>query len=38
MGASDRRIIQQHLVPNIIGPLLIAESLAIPVTFFLKRH
>ncbi|MCO5184659.1 MAG: ABC transporter permease [Anaerolineae bacterium] len=36
MGASDRRIIQQHLVPNIIGPLLIAESLAIPGYIFLE--
>jgi oligopeptide transport system permease protein len=30
MGASDRRIIFTHLVPNILGPLLIAESMAIP--------
>lgn len=36
MGASDRRIIRQHLVPNIIGPLLIAESLAIPGYIFLE--
>ena len=30
MGASNSRIISKHLIPNIIGPLLIAESLAIP--------
>ena len=30
MGATDRRIIFKHLVPNIIGPLLISETLAIP--------
>ncbi|MCP4425364.1 MAG: ABC transporter permease [Chloroflexi bacterium] len=30
MGAPDSRIIFKHLVPNIIGPLLISESLAIP--------
>jgi oligopeptide transport system permease protein len=30
MGASNSRIIFRHLVPNIIGPLLIAETLAIP--------
>lgn len=36
MGASDRRIIFTHLLPNIIGPLLIAESLAIPGYIFLE--
>jgi oligopeptide transport system permease protein len=36
MGATDRRIIRQHLIPNIIGPLLIAESLAIPGYIFLE--
>lgn len=30
MGATNTRIIFKHLLPNIIGPLLIAESLAIP--------
>ncbi|MFP4321538.1 MAG: ABC transporter permease [Anaerolineales bacterium] len=30
VGASDNRIIFVHLLPNIIGPLLVAESLAIP--------
>ncbi len=36
MGASDTRIIFRHLMPNIIGPLLIAESLAIPGYIFLE--
>jgi oligopeptide transport system permease protein len=30
IGASDSRIIFKHLMPNIFGPLLIAETLAIP--------
>lgn len=30
VGASNTRIIFKHLLPNIFGPLLIAESLAIP--------
>lgn len=30
VGASNRRIIFIHLLPNIIGPLLVAETLAIP--------
>lgn len=30
VGASNSRIIFRHLVPNIIGPLLITESMAIP--------
>ena len=30
VGASDTRIIFKHLMPNIFGPLLIAETLAIP--------
>jgi oligopeptide transport system permease protein len=30
VGASQTRIIFKHLLPNIFGPLLIAESLAIP--------
>ena len=36
MGASDGRIIFRHLMPNIIGPLLIAESFAIPGYIFLE--
>ncbi len=30
VGANDSRIIFVHLLPNIIGPLLVAETLAIP--------
>ncbi len=30
VGASDGHIIFRHLLPNIMGPLIIAESLAIP--------
>ncbi len=30
IGASDRRIIFIHLLPNIVGPLLVAETMAIP--------
>jgi len=30
VGASQTRIIFKHLMPNIFGPLLIAETLAIP--------
>ena len=30
MGASDRRIIFVHLLPNITGPLIVAETLQIP--------
>ncbi|MEI2607557.1 MAG: ABC transporter permease [Candidatus Promineifilaceae bacterium] len=36
MGASHSRIMFRHLLPNIIGPLLIAESLAIPGYIFLE--
>lgn len=36
MGASDGRIIARHLMPNIIGPLIIAETLAIPGYIFLE--
>ncbi len=36
LGASNTRIIIKHLLPNIIGPLLIAESLAIPGYIFLE--
>jgi oligopeptide transport system permease protein len=36
LGAPDRRVIFKHLMPNIIGPLLIAESLAIPGYIFLE--
>ena len=30
VGASDRRIIFVHLLPNVIGPLIVSETLAIP--------
>jgi len=30
MGASDTRIIFRHLLPNILGPLIVAETLMIP--------
>jgi len=30
VGANDRRIIFVHILPNIIGPLLVIETLAIP--------
>ena len=30
MGSSQSRIIFKHLLPNIFGPLLIAETLAVP--------
>ena len=36
MGAGHNRIMFRHLLPNIIGTLLIAESLAIPGYIFLE--
>jgi oligopeptide transport system permease protein len=30
VGASDRRIMGRHLLPNVIGPCIVAETLAIP--------
>lgn len=30
IGSSNSRIISKHLIPNIIGPLLVLETLAIP--------
>jgi oligopeptide transport system permease protein len=36
MGASDTRIIFRHLLPNILGPLIVAETLAIPGYIFLE--
>ncbi len=30
IGASNRRIIFTHLLPNIVGPLIVAEAMAIP--------
>ncbi|MBC7813467.1 MAG: ABC transporter permease [Burkholderiales bacterium] len=34
IGASDRRIIFLHLLPNILGPLIVAETLNIPAYIF----
>ena len=36
VGASDSRIIMRHLLPNILGPLIVAESLNIPSYIFLE--
>jgi oligopeptide transport system permease protein len=36
LGATDSQIIFKHLLPNIIGPLIIAESLALPGYIFLE--
>jgi len=30
LGANDTRIMVRHLLPNILGPLIVAETLAIP--------
>jgi oligopeptide transport system permease protein len=36
VGASDIRIIWRHLIPNIMGPLIVYETLAIPGYIFLE--
>lgn len=36
LGASNPRILFKHLLPNVFGPLLIAETLAIPGYIFLE--
>jgi oligopeptide transport system permease protein len=36
VGANNRRIIFVHLLPNIIGPLIVVEALAIPGYIFLE--
>jgi oligopeptide transport system permease protein len=36
VGASNRRIIFRHLLPNILGPCIVAETLAIPGYIFLE--
>lgn len=36
VGAGNGHIIFKHLIPNVLGPLLIAESLAIPGYIFLE--
>lgn len=36
MGAGDMRIIWRHILPNILGPLIVLETLAIPGYIFLE--
>lgn len=36
VGASDRRIIFTHLLPNVVGPLLIVVTLSVPGFIFLE--
>ena len=36
IGAPDRRIVFKHVLPNILGPLIVFESLAIPSYIFLE--
>jgi oligopeptide transport system permease protein len=36
VGASNRRIIFVHLLPNVIGPLIVSETLAIPGYIFFE--
>jgi oligopeptide transport system permease protein len=36
IGATEGHIIRHHIVPNMIGPLLIAETLAVPGYIFLE--
>lgn len=36
VGASDTRIVVRHLLPNILGPLIVAETMAIPGYIFLE--
>ncbi|GMR09593.1 MAG: ABC transporter permease subunit [Anaerolineae bacterium] len=36
VGASDRRIVSKHILPNIIGPCIIYETLQIPTYIFLE--
>ncbi|HJS30192.1 MAG TPA: ABC transporter permease [Anaerolineales bacterium] len=36
VGASDSRIVRKHLFPNILGPLIVYETLAIPGYIFLE--
>jgi oligopeptide transport system permease protein len=30
IGSSDRRIMVKHILPNVLGPIIVAETLAIP--------
>jgi oligopeptide transport system permease protein len=36
IGASDTRIMLRHLLPNILGPIIVAETLAIPGYIFVE--
>ena len=36
VGSSDTRIVMKHLLPNILGPLIVAISLNIPTYIFLE--
>ncbi len=36
VGARDTRIVFRHILPNIVGPLIVVESLAIPGYIFLE--
>ena len=36
IGANDTRIMFKHLLPNILGPLIVSETLAIPGYIFLE--
>ena len=36
IGATNERIILRHLMPNVIGPLIVVETLAIPGYIFLE--
>jgi len=36
LGANDTRIMFKHLLPNILGPLIVSETLAIPGYVFLE--
>jgi len=36
IGANDTRIMFKHLLPNILGPLIVSETLSIPTWIFLE--
>jgi oligopeptide transport system permease protein len=36
IGASDMRIVFRHLLPNVLGPCIVAETMAIPGYIFLE--
>ena len=36
VGASDMRIVFKHLLPNVLGPCIVAETLTIPAYIFLE--